>query len=161
MGLIQSESKKETALDAESVSRVKRLITACVTTAQNMPQALVTQCLGTYFRLTGSLPRKLPTTTEEYLKLRERLVLYFGLDDGDPAVWATVSGQITSTPATSMYKSYRAMANAGLRLKVNLVAHNEKVIAVNAIRAKLESLGVRVDDGVGQGQEKAPDGAVL
>lgn len=107
--------------------------TGFVTTAMTFKKILIQG----YFRLTGSLPRRLPETKEELERMRETLIQYFGVDEA-PETWYTVYSEITGTCRTNMRRSLKELANVARRLHVNQIVQDHKVLASEAIRAKLE-----------------------
>lgn len=117
---------------------MKALITECASFADTTLKSLTHNLKRLFHKVTSPLPRRLPSTTEEFERLRDTLSKYYGLDKDDPNVWITVSGQITSTPATSVRKSYKDIANAAKRLNINLIAHTYKTVAIATLNAKLE-----------------------
>jgi len=92
--------------------------------------------LKTYFKLTAYLPRKLPTTPEEYARFKHMLLKYYDVAD-EPKTWATVAGQVTSTPHYSIRKSFGVIANTVKRLEINALAQQDRVLAFEAINARL------------------------
>ena len=103
-----------------------------------------------YYHLTAYVPRKLPKDHLQLNEMREVLELYFGLPNRHD-VWLTVYGQITSTPSTSLRKSYGSIANAAKRLQVNKVAHEQKLIAIEALKVMLEEkVGELADSEIAQ-----------
>lgn len=137
---------------------MKDLVIGFVHTAQVILQRLTLEPLTKlYWFASQALPRKLPETKEELDQLKSILTQFFGLED-EPAVWATVCGQITSTEATSVRKSYRSMVNAAKRLRINLIANNEKVIAYAALKRRLEETTLKV---VNELKKEEENGAVV
>jgi len=90
-----------------------------------------------YYLLTAYIPRKLPTTPLEYAQLKDILVDYYGVPN-DAAAWITVAGQITSTQANKLRKSYGAIANAAKRLEINKLASEQKAVEMARFQDKLE-----------------------
>lgn len=98
-----------------------------------------------FYMATTHIPRPLPSTPEEYNKLKNILRDYYGLDDTDD-VWACVGGQITATPATKVWKSYSSIVNPVKRLKINKVAHEDRLAAYQRIQEKqMSDLKTAVD----------------
>ncbi len=102
--------------------------------------------LGTFIywlhRLTPWLPRKLPSTQAEYDDMKRILLEAYNVPD-EPQVWALVAGHITSTPAHVMRKPWGHIANACKRLAINKLAQDNKVAAINELKAKLEELTLK------------------
>lgn len=94
--------------------------------------------LTLWFWITAYVPRPLPTNHDEYLRFKQTLHHYFGLDDNDH-VWITVASQIHANPPTSLYRSYGKIANAAKRLKVNAIAQDQKLLALENLHTKLET----------------------
>ncbi len=91
-----------------------------------------------FYRLTSRIPRRLPQTKEEYEHLKYVLIQYFGLAE-DPTTWYTMASEITGTPRHQLYRSYRGLANVGIRFAyVNAVAQDFKQLAGMEIQANLE-----------------------
>lgn len=121
---------------------MREFITGCVQTAQ----AIIKKRLFIAFHAsTQWYPRLLPRTELEFERLQQVLVQCYGLDD-HPDTWQMVAGQITSTPASSVRKSYRVMANAAKRLKINLIAHNQKIFANDQRMTMLKEKTLKVAD---------------
>lgn len=117
-------------------SKQFKTISECVTTARN---TITTRVLKVYHMVTAYLPRKMPTTYKEFDDLKHILTQYYGLKD-EPAVWATVAGQVTSTKPTSLRKPYIFIANAARRLEVNRIAQEHKEFAFRQLQSKLKAL---------------------
>lgn len=94
--------------------------TECAITVEAQP-IKVSKLLKLYYLLTAHIPRQLPRNKKELEELAYILINYYGLPD-KPDVWFTVSGQITSTPATKTRKPYSHIVNAARRLGVNALA---------------------------------------
>ena len=96
-----------------------------------------------YYQLTAYIPRPIPTTVEEYEEMKEIFMRYYGLENSAP-IWATVAGQICSTPATNLRKSYGSIVNAAKRLAINKLANDQKMLAIeglqNMLKAKMEQV---------------------
>lgn len=90
-----------------------------------------------YYKTTAHLPRKLPESQAELVRLKFILSGAFSLEDKEQT-WAAVLGQITSTPAHKMRKSYATLANAARRMTVNAIAQEEKMRMVNSLQARLQ-----------------------
>lgn len=118
--------------------QAKAQTTECVPPAQSTGQGLKQLILVAFYALTKYLPRKLPENGTEFEAMKAKLVNYYGLEDTADS-WATVAGQITSTPPTSMRKSYGDLVNAAKRKKVNLIAQNQKILAYSVLEGKLEA----------------------
>lgn len=95
--------------------------------------------LTAWYRLTAYVPRRLPTSHQELDNFRTIAQEYYGLECTSDQ-WITVCGQITSTPASSLRKSYGSIINAAKRLNINRVAHEQKLVAADRLKAKLEEL---------------------
>lgn len=116
------------------VSRLKATLNECVSAVGSIK----TFSIKVYYHLTAYVPRKLPTDQAEIVAFKETLQLYFGLDDRHD-VWLTVYGQITSTPATKLRKSYGEIANAARRHSViNPLAQNQKIATIKALEGMLK-----------------------
>ncbi len=96
-----------------------------------------------YYYLTAHYPRRMPETESEYLRLKEVLLQYFGVEDTS-YVWVTVAGLVQNTKPTSIRKSYGSIANGAKRLKVNAIAQDQKVLAGKALEAKLKELAEKM-----------------
>lgn len=90
-----------------------------------------------YYLLTKYIPRKLPTTDEEFKQLKALFTSVYGLED-HPKVWYTVASQLTAGPPTSLYRSYGKMINAALKLNVMALAQLEKHYANEDLILKLK-----------------------
>lgn len=90
-----------------------------------------------YYRLTRKLPRLLPSNDLEYARLKDILAQAFDLRD-EPAVWATVSGIVSSTPATKVRRPLSDMVNAAHRLDVNKAAQNDKLVQIKRLEVQLQ-----------------------
>lgn len=77
-----------------------------------------------YYWLTAWIPRLLPRDANEWQRLQEILVDYYGLPDTAP-VWATIAGHVCSTPSYRIRRSYAYLANVARRLQVN--AEGQKI----------------------------------
>jgi hypothetical protein len=79
--------------------------------------------------------------------MKDALVAYFGVES-NPATWATIAGQITSTQANKTRRSWAAMANAAKRLSINSLAKNERTAAMeefsNQLKAAAEKESARI-----------------
>lgn len=92
-----------------------------------------------YYRLTAYLPRALPVTANEIEGLRHILIMYFGLDWDEPTNYTFLS-QLTAGHPTSLRKSYGSMANACKKLKLAKLVSEEKELANERNRLRLEEL---------------------
>lgn len=84
-----------------------------------------------FYLLTAYLPRRLPTTPEQYERFKNVLIGCYGVPDTDIS-WITVAGQITSTPATQIRKSWGSIANAAKRVRINTLANAQSLEAKKA-----------------------------
>lgn len=82
-------------------------------------------------------PITLPRTEAEFLKLKQTLIDLYDLEDS-PEIWHTVCGAITSTPAWRLKKPILDIVNPAKRLKVNKVAHDQKMLAYEQVELKLK-----------------------
>lgn len=124
-------------------SQAKDQTIECAATVQPTELNLREKIWWLLHHLTKYLPRKLPETSQEFENLKAKLVKYYGLEDSADN-WATVAGQITSAPPTSMRKSYGDLANAARRKKVNLIAQNQKILAYAVLEGKLEKAAMEL-----------------
>lgn len=96
-----------------------------------------------YYYLTAYIPRQLPTSVEEYEEMKDIFMRYYGLEN-NAQIWATVAGQICSTPANSLRKSYGSIVNAAKRLHINKIANEQKMLAIeelqNILKQKMEAM---------------------
>lgn len=116
---------------------MKDAITECVKGAVSMLKNWMKAIPEAYYLVTARIPRKLPETSTEFEAMKAILTKYYGLEDSADT-WATVSGQITSAPVTSMRKSYKDLVNSAKRKRVNLIAQNQKLLAYGVLEGKLE-----------------------
>lgn len=93
--------------------------------------------------LTAGWPRKLPQTLDEWNSLKERLHLYFGVED-EPTRWYTVAGYVMSTPPGSMRRSLSYLANVANRLHVNQLAQDQRELATIEGKRRLEEAAKKV-----------------
>lgn len=92
-----------------------------------------------YYVLTIHMPRPLPRTLQEFMDLKSVLVDCYGLEDR-PDVWFTVAGQISSTEATKVKKSYACYRNVGLRLETNRLVRDAKIYFNNLNEERIKEL---------------------
>ena len=94
-----------------------------------------------YYQLTKFIPRPLPQTREEFERLKHVLETHLGLDP-DPIYWYTVCSQVTrqvQDKPPSTYKPYSHYTKAAIKLKINGLAQDQKILAGEKIKANLES----------------------
>lgn len=108
-------------------------------------ESMKTSSIKLYWHLTAYVPRKLPKDQAEYAAFCETLEQYFGIRNSYD-VWMTVAGQVTSTPPNCLRKSYGSIANAAKRLYINKVAHDQKLIAIEALNVILEQKAKELAD---------------
>lgn len=109
------------------------------------------------YKLTGYFPRKLPKTNEEFEALQTILKTYYGVDDREDT-WLTLCGQIHSTPATKIRRSYKGLANACNRLDVNKTARDIKELYIKRLEIKLrEATQKLVDDEAKETKERTSE----
>lgn len=78
-----------------------------------------------YYTLTAHVPRALPTTMEEFERLKCILNNYYGVPDAYEC-WAAVAGHVMSSPATNMRKSYADLSAPAKRIEINKIAQLER-----------------------------------
>ncbi len=98
-----------------------------------------------YYWLTAYVPRRLPTTEAQYDRFKNVLVDCYGVPN-EPQVWALVSGQIASTPAHKLRKSWGHIANAAKRLGINGLAQRHGAIARAVLTEKVEAAAKKQKD---------------
>lgn len=91
-----------------------------------------------YYHLTAHLPRKLPRTPQEFKALRQIMIQAYGCND-QPSTTMVMAGQVTSTEAHKVRKSYAHIANCIKRLEINAVAAEFRQLAIQENNARLES----------------------
>ncbi|HRH25105.1 MAG TPA: hypothetical protein PLQ20_02080 [Candidatus Paceibacterota bacterium] len=91
-----------------------------------------------FYTLTAHYPRVLPSTEDEYKKMKHILNAYFEVPD-DAKYWATIAGQITGTTPTKMRRTYKSLSNVAKRMDVNKLAQDHKLIAYEQLEAKLKA----------------------
>lgn len=91
-----------------------------------------------YYRLTAYVPRKIPSTPDEYQTLVHVLINAYGVPD-DPKSWATVAGHLTSVPATKLRYPWGSLANAAKRLQTNALAQHQRMAATAVLREQQEA----------------------
>lgn len=106
-----------------------------------------------YYLLTAYIPRKLPATQEEYDALKSILVDCYGVPN-EPTTWIVVSGQINSTPAHKLRKSYGNIVNTVKRLEINMLAQRDKNNQLMALNEKLKSAVERESERMKNENEK-------
>ncbi len=79
-----------------------------------------------YYRATVLLPRRIPTTIQEFMSLKEILTTYYGLEDR-PVVWFTVASQMTAGKPTSIRRAYVYYVNVAKRLPTNSLVKDVKL----------------------------------
>ena len=89
-----------------------------------------------WYQLTAYLPRLLPTTPEQYERLKHVLIHAYGVPD-EPPVWILVSGQISSVPAQKIRLAWGLIANAAKRMQINQFMRECSKPARRAIEEKL------------------------
>ena len=92
-----------------------------------------------YYHLTAYIPRRLPSSEAEFMKLKDILINYYDVLD-EPQTYHMLAGQITSVPATKIRKPYGELANAIKRLKINSLAQCYRIYAQKEMEAKMASL---------------------
>jgi len=110
----------------------------------------------TYYQITASLPRNLPTTDQEFEKMRKVLIENYGLTN-DPAIWATICGHIGGTPKVELKRSYGYLAKAGKRVGVNALAYKQGQLAVNELQDKLKEKVLKIVEDDGNLSKGTPD----
>jgi len=95
--------------------------------------------LKAYYKITGKIPRHLPQTKEEFEKIKSILISTYDLED-TPQVWYTVASHMTALHPQKIKQSYEAMANVAKRMKINGVLQDQKILAEQELRAKMEEL---------------------
>ncbi len=110
-----------------------------------------------YYELTKFIPRRLPQTKEEFEDLKYTLETYLGLDR-DPVYWYTVCSQITRQDpdkSPSIFKPYTHYLKSALKLKINGLAQDQKILAGEQIKANLE---VKIKDETERNEVPTDDG---
>lgn len=110
----------------------------------------------TYYLLTAHIPRKLPTNEVEFEALKKLFIKVYSLEDALP-VWITVAGQITSTPAHKIRKSHASIVNAAKRLRINAIAHNQKMLAMTELENRLRIASEKLVDELKNSNPTDPD----
>lgn len=90
-----------------------------------------------WFQATALYPRRLPVNEKQIQDLKQVLTQHFGLKD-DPRTWATVFGQMTSVPPTSIRKPYAHYVNVGKRLYINETIQGFKMLEIGKLQSMLE-----------------------
>lgn len=98
-----------------------------------------------YYLLTAYFPRPLPRTSEEFIRIKEIFIQYYGLED-KPDIWLTVIGHMTSVPTSRLRKSYGNIVNAAKRLRINASLQKEKQVYIKELTDRLEVLAKQVSD---------------
>lgn len=113
-----------------------------------------------FYHLTAYLPRRLPRTEAEFLKFKDILLTHYGVEDA-PQSYATIAGQIQSTPGHKLRKSYGDIANQCKRLKINALAQCYRVAANQQLRHDLEvKIGQAVETIKEEERSKLTEGSV-
>lgn len=118
--------------------------TECVTTAEcKLEDKIITRLIElgfkVYYYATCYLPRPLPRTLDEFLRLKGILTKYYGLED-KPAVWFTIASQMTVGQPTSIRKAYIYYANAAKRLPTNRLVSEAKTYFNKLNEEEIEKL---------------------
>lgn len=108
-----------------------------------------------YYRLTAHLPRKLPRTQAEFQKLRDIMVSAYSCND-QPSTTMVLAGQVTSTEAHRIRKSYAHIANCIKRLEINAVAQEFRQIAIKENNDRLEAAAKKIADAM-KAEEESSD----
>lgn len=113
--------------------------------------------LTLWYKLTAHIPRPLPTTEEEFVKLKDTLMLYFGVEDSQVG-WITVASEIQNTKTASLRKRYSLYANAAKKIEINGMCENQKRLEGAKLSARLKEIAEKV---VAKGvtSEPVPDGS--
>lgn len=135
--LLAREDNAESASSVITTSRHPIRETASAALATRLMRAVTIPLAGFYYKLTASIPRPLPRSEDEFLILKEIFKTHFHLKD-EPAVWATVCGQLTSVPPTKLKKSYRSTVNAAKRLEINYIIQKQKLQAINDLTLQIK-----------------------
>lgn len=98
---------------------------------------------GLYYKLTAYMPRRMPQTSDEYMKFKEIMMKYYGVED-NPAAMATVASHLGSIPAWSMKVQYGVLANTAKRLVVNKLAHEHKMFEIAKHEDKLKQAELKL-----------------
>lgn len=109
-----------------------------------------------YYHLTARVPRKLPRTPEEFANLRRIMVDGYGCND-QPSTTMVLAGQVTSTEAHKIRKSYGHIANCIKRLEINAIAAEFRGQAIQENNARLEAAAQKVADAMKAEQEQEHD----
>lgn len=101
--------------------------------------------LKLFYHLTCYVPRRLPTTEDEYSRFKTVLVDAYGVPN-EPNIWTMVAGQVTSTDPHRLRKPWGKIANACKRLAINELAMKHKYAALQELQARLEGAIKRESD---------------
>lgn len=91
----------------------------------------------------------------EFLKLRETMIDAYGCND-QPSTTMVLAGQVTSTEAHKIRKSYAHIANCIKRLEINAIAAEFRGLAIKENNERLEAAAKKVADAM-KAEEEAND----
>lgn len=106
-----------------------------------------------YYKLTKYMPRPLPQTDAEFLKLKEICQQAYGLED-HPKYTYTLASQLMAGQPTSLYRSYGSMVNAAIKLNIAALTQWHKQIASDELYQRLEAKTKEVSDAIKEEEAK-------
>jgi hypothetical protein len=107
----------------------------------------------TYYKITAHLPRKLPRTPLEFSNLRKIMIDAYLCND-QPSTTMVLAGQVTSTEAHKIRKSYAHIANCIKRLEINAIAAEFRGQAIAENNQRLADAAQRVSDAMKAEEEQ-------
>lgn len=116
----------------------------------------VSLVLKAYHRLTKYIPKPIPETADDFNRLKEILLLYFGVEDSSVG-WITVASEVQNTRTKFLRKPYYLYANAMRKIEINGMAENQKRLEGAKLTARLKEISEKIaKDGT---NESMPEGS--
>lgn len=110
-----------------------------------------------YYLATAHLPRRLPSTMEDYMRIKHVFLEYYKVPDS-PISWATVAGQVSSTPAHKIRKPWAHMANAAKRMSINNLSQQIRARAHDELQVLMDQATQKLQDEVQKNAQEATPG---
>lgn len=109
-----------------------------------------------FYFLSQSIPRRMPGNDQDFEHMKFVLRNYFGLEDTSET-WLIVYGQLLSSPVVTGRFTYKKLATAGHRLRLNKFINDKKGLEIEKLKSRLEALVEKINEDQPTLPERAHD----